>query len=62
MYSLGVSFVRRRTLLISLSEPVISRLSEPVSSAARWVGLRLTLTSTQGEAAGEAALTGIDLE
>ena len=41
---------------------LISRLSEPVSSSARWVRLRPTVTSTQGEAAGEAALIGIEWE
>jgi len=39
---------------------LISRLSEPVSSSARWVRLRPMLTSTQGEAAVEAAPTGIE--
>jgi hypothetical protein len=33
-----------------------------VSSSAQWVRLRPTATSTQGEAAGEAALIGIECE
>jgi hypothetical protein len=41
---------------------LISRLSEPVSSPARWVRLRPVLASMQGEAAGEAAPTGFDCE
>ena len=53
--SAGFFVSSNRTLLIS-------RLSEPVSSSARWVRLRPTVTSTQGEAAGEAALIGIECE
>ena len=47
---------------LSAVNTLISRLSEPVSSSARWVRLRPVLASTQGEVAGEAAPTRFDCE